>query len=111
MFAGEGEVRASDSKPPAIIDFSPFWRPVEYAEAIMAADGMLWFGEGRELVELVGKGQMRLQMLVRALIFRLAASCILNAEKRVKPDEKEVTKFQEAVDLVGKLFKEKDECP
>jgi uncharacterized protein (TIGR02569 family) len=56
--------------PPAIIDFTPYWRPAEYAEAIVAADGLAWFGEGHELIELYGTGEFRMQMLVRALYWR-----------------------------------------
>jgi uncharacterized protein (TIGR02569 family) len=35
---------------PGIIDFSPYWRPVEYAEAMLVTDGMLDF-EGRRRVD------------------------------------------------------------
>ncbi len=59
-----------------ILDFEGYWRPAEYAEAIMVADGMTWQGGGREMIELVGMGDFRVQMLVRALIFRIVTYCI-----------------------------------
>lgn len=58
---------------PGIIDVSPYWRSVEYAEAMLVADGLLDFGEGEELIRLVGRDGYRLQMLVRALMFRVVA--------------------------------------
>ncbi|RDL40970.1 uncharacterized protein BP5553_00949 [Venustampulla echinocandica] len=62
-----------DGTPPTVIDFSPFWRPVEYAEAIVIVDGILDHDQGRDLVKLGGTSFECLQMLVRALIFRLVA--------------------------------------
>ncbi|WEW57263.1 hypothetical protein PRK78_002728 [Emydomyces testavorans] len=62
------------NEAPAIIDLSLYWRPVEYTEAIVVADGLIWYGEGEDLVRLLGTDEFRLQMLVRALIFRLVAS-------------------------------------
>lgn len=39
-----GNVLFAADAPPAIIDFSPYWRPAGYADAIVAVDGLLWFG-------------------------------------------------------------------
>lgn len=64
---------SDDETYPTVIDFSPFWRPVEYAEAIIIVDGILDHGGGRHLVELGGTSFKWLQMLVRSLIFRLVA--------------------------------------
>jgi hypothetical protein len=33
-----------DGLPPAIIDFTPYWRPVGYASAIVVADALVWEG-------------------------------------------------------------------
>ena len=41
---------------PAVIDFSPYWRPAAYADAIVAVDGLLWFGAGPELIDLASTG-------------------------------------------------------
>jgi uncharacterized protein (TIGR02569 family) len=59
---------------PAIIDFSPFWRPVDYADAIVVADGLLWYGADRVVAKRTGQDSTDFaQLLVRALIFRLIA--------------------------------------
>jgi uncharacterized protein (TIGR02569 family) len=68
-----GNVVFCDGLAPAIIDFSPFWRPVRYADAIVAVDGMLWFGADRGLLSTAAIGTQFRQYLVRAAIFRLVA--------------------------------------
>jgi uncharacterized protein (TIGR02569 family) len=68
-----GNVLFADNMPPAIIDFSPYWRPVAYAEAIVVIDRMLWFGAGPELMRRSRPDAGFAQLLVRALIFRLIA--------------------------------------
>lgn len=56
--------------PPGIIDVVCYWRPAAYAEAIVVADGLAWHAQGRDLVELYGTDELRLQLLVRALYWR-----------------------------------------
>lgn len=68
-----GNVLICDGLPPAIIDFSPYWRPVEFADAIVAVDGLLWFDADRDLLSTAASGTQFGQYLVRAAIFRLVA--------------------------------------
>jgi prepilin-type processing-associated H-X9-DG protein len=68
-----GNVLFADGRPPAIIDFSPYWRPAAYADAIVAVDGLLWFDADPELLRLADSSQDFPQLLVRAQIFRLVA--------------------------------------
>jgi hypothetical protein len=58
------------NSPPAIIDITLYWRPAEYAEAIIVADGLIWLNEDRKLVEMFGTDHTRVQLLVRALYWR-----------------------------------------
>lgn len=78
-----GNVLFTAGAPPAIIDFSPYWRPAGYADAIVAVDGLVWHDlrhdEASELVSLAWTGADFAQLLVRALIFRLVA---LNEQAR-----------------------------
>jgi uncharacterized protein (TIGR02569 family) len=62
--------------PPGIIDITLYWRPALYAEAIIVADGLAWLGNGAELVEAFGIDDVRLQLLVRALYWRLLSYAI-----------------------------------
>ncbi|WAO97193.1 Hypothetical protein NCS54_01490700 [Fusarium falciforme] len=62
--------------PLGIIDITFYWRPAAYAEAIVVADGLAWHGRGRELVEMLGTDEVRIQLLVRALYWRFLTFAI-----------------------------------
>ena len=53
--------------PLGIIDITFYWRCAAYAEAVVVADGLAWHGRGRELVEMLGTDEVRIQLLVRPL--------------------------------------------
>lgn len=67
-----GNVLFAPGLPPAVIDFSPYWRPVGYAAAIVAADGLLHHGAAPELTDLATPDPEGAQLLLRALLFRLS---------------------------------------
>lgn len=73
-----GNVMFAEGRPPAIIDWAPYWRPTGYADAIVLADAACWHGLSipRMLALAVGVPEGR-QMLVRALVFRIA-TLVLN---------------------------------
>ncbi|EEP81630.1 predicted protein [Uncinocarpus reesii 1704] len=104
-----GNVLFSKSDPratPAIIDLSLYWRPVEYSEAIVIADGLIWHGEGEDLVHLLGTEEFQLQMLVRALIFRIVASseAIREADCALDGLLDEPKLFERAVGIVDRFL-------
>jgi uncharacterized protein (TIGR02569 family) len=61
-----GNVLFAAGLPPAVIDFSPYWRPAAYASAIVAADAVAWYGADPALLASVDE-----QLLIRAVLFRL----------------------------------------
>lgn len=65
-----GNVLFHDAEPPAVIDLSLYWRPVPYAEAIVAVDALLWYGAGPDVLKLVEHDDAT-QLLRRAAVFRL----------------------------------------
>jgi len=65
-----GNVLFSDHHAPAVIDVSPYWRPVEFASAIVVADALVWEGANEHLVDSVAGSPDFAQYLLRALIFR-----------------------------------------
>ncbi len=67
-----GNVLFATGLPPAVIDISPYWRPAEYAQAIVVTDALDWHGADTTILELVGDIPYIDQLLVRAEIFRLA---------------------------------------
>jgi uncharacterized protein (TIGR02569 family) len=61
-----GNVLTADGEVPAVIDVSPYWRPIQWAAAIVAVDAVVW---GRAAVELADGHEP--QVLARATLFRL----------------------------------------
>lgn len=77
-----GNVLFGKGLMPAVIDFSPYWRPAAFADAVILMDGMLWFA-GEDIVPLIPRTPHFWQLLVRAALFRLGA---LNEQARINPD-------------------------
>ena len=53
-----GNMLFCDGKALVVIDFSPFWRGVDYAAAIAVVDGVADFGEGEGVLGVAGLGGM-----------------------------------------------------
>ena len=76
-----GNVLFDGQQPPAIIDFSPYWRPTAYASAIVIADALVWEGADSQVLDAVGHIDDFGQYLIRALIFRSVTDWILSQEE------------------------------
>jgi uncharacterized protein (TIGR02569 family) len=77
-----GNILFDQVSGPLIIDFSPTIAPVEYAEAILACDCIAWQGSKvSELLLLPDNGTYK-EMIVRAVVFRLAVSAIFSQGDR-----------------------------
>ncbi|MBI3420568.1 MAG: TIGR02569 family protein [Candidatus Sungbacteria bacterium] len=61
----------ADGLPPAVIDFSPYWRPTEFAIAVVVADALVWQGADASMFDHVKDVHEIDQMLVRAEIRRI----------------------------------------
>ena len=71
-----GNVLFADGEPPAVIDFSPYWRPAGLALAIAAVDALTWGGAHPDsLAELAGEPELD-QLLARAHLGRLVTEMI-----------------------------------
>jgi uncharacterized protein (TIGR02569 family) len=66
-----GNVLLAARQPPAVIDFSPYWRPKDYATAIVLVDAVLCHDGNEDLIELLPSRDDDTQLLIRAAIFRL----------------------------------------
>jgi uncharacterized protein (TIGR02569 family) len=71
-----GNVLYDDSLPPAVIDVSPAWRPARYADAIVVIDALGWSDASPDVLEPLADDE-GLQLLVRAVLFRLASAVVL----------------------------------
>jgi hypothetical protein len=76
-----GNVLFDDELPPAIIDFTPYWRPLQFQSAVVVADALIWEGAPPELADAVDP-----QYLLRALIYRGVTSIVAGTEWRVAID-------------------------
>jgi uncharacterized protein (TIGR02569 family) len=78
-----GNVLFADGEPPAVIDFSPYWRPAGLALAVAAVDALMWGGASpAALGELDGEPEWG-QLLARALVYRLVTEIVF---RRGDPD-------------------------
>jgi hypothetical protein len=76
-----GNVLFADGEPPAVIDFSPYWRPAGLALAVAAVDALMWSGADHAIL-----GELAIQaghdpadfgqLLARALVYRLVTEVI-----------------------------------
>ncbi|MEV4065426.1 TIGR02569 family protein [Nonomuraea dietziae] len=98
-----GNVLFADGVDPVVIDFSPYWRPPAYGEAVAVVDGLLWWEAGREVVELAGRGDDFAQLLVRALIFRSVTLDELCRWEGREPPPAEAERFAAVADLIAQL--------
>lgn len=69
--------------PPAVIDLSLYWRPANYASAVVVADAVVFRGADTGLMAQTTamEGIEFPQLLIRALIFRAVADHLLAPEK------------------------------
>ena len=74
-----GNVLFADGLDPAVIDVSPYWRPTAYADAVVVVDAVMWWGADPSLLEVGRELPDWPQLLLRAVLFRLAS---LNGKAR-----------------------------
>ncbi|MFJ4073767.1 hypothetical protein [Curtobacterium sp. NPDC089991] len=68
-----GNVLFADGQPPTIIDWPPYWRPAGFGTAIAAVDAVCWHGVPVGRLDALGDDEPEWrQLLVRALVFRIA---------------------------------------
>jgi len=69
-----GNVLFDATGRPVLIDFSPYFRPSEWANAVVAIDAFEWEGAGPQALHWLDDVESSEQLLVRAAIFRIATS-------------------------------------
>lgn len=67
-----GSVLFHDGLPPAVLDLVPFWRPMQWAAAVVVVDALAWGGADREILMRWAHLDGWSQCLLRAVLFRLA---------------------------------------
>lgn len=66
-----GNILFHDPLPPAVIDMAPYWRPAEFATAIIVVDSIVWEGASGTLMESIINTEHMHQLLLRAAIRRI----------------------------------------
>jgi uncharacterized protein (TIGR02569 family) len=64
-------VLLADGRPPAVIDWPPYWRPAGFANAIAVTDAVTFRGAPMSLLDEWATGPDWQQLLIRALLYRL----------------------------------------
>jgi uncharacterized protein (TIGR02569 family) len=96
-----GNVLFADGLPPAIIDFSPFWRPTAYASAIVVADALVWEGADETILDAVAHIERFEQFLLRALIMRAVVDWLFREDELIRPGDADP--YLPAVELACQL--------
>lgn len=95
-----GNVLFADALPSAVIDLSPYWRPVEFATAIVVADALVWEGaSASELLSAMDIDQFG-QLLARALLFRIVTDAVADPDSM----DARASNYAPAVDLAVRLI-------
>ncbi|MTD55076.1 TIGR02569 family protein [Amycolatopsis sp. RM579] len=71
-----GAVLFDGPAPPGIVDFEPYYRPAEWGAAVAAVDAVSWGGADLEFLRRWSHLPEWSQLLLRALLFRLAANSL-----------------------------------
>jgi uncharacterized protein (TIGR02569 family) len=96
-----GNVLFDDHLPPAVLDFSPLWRPTAYASAIVIADALVWEGADEDLLDAVAHLEDSEQYLLRALIFRAVTDRLFRLGEPIRADDADP--YLSAVELACSL--------
>ncbi len=91
-----GNVLFADGLPPAVIDFSPYWRPKGYASSIIVTDAVVWHSADLALLTSAMDSRDDVQLLVRALLFRLLAE---------RDPAKQASAYRPAIDYADALLR------
>ena len=69
-----GNVLFADGLPPAVIDWPVYHRPALWAQAVAVVDALTWYGADSSLAACRNEHPAWYQMLIRALIYRIATN-------------------------------------
>jgi len=81
-----GNVLFADSLPPAVIDLAIYWRPPEFATAIVVGDALTWEGADETLLSTVAHIGHFPQFLLRALIYRIVTPALFRMDDTVESE-------------------------
>ncbi len=87
--------------PPAVIDFSPYWRPTEYATAIIIVDAIVWEGADDTLLSEMPNTFQNNQLLIRAALWRIKTTELFSIIRNTDPTH-EIEQYDHFIDGLAK---------
>jgi uncharacterized protein (TIGR02569 family) len=72
-----GNVLLADGLAPAVIDFSPYFRPSGYGLGVIIVDAIAWYGATHDLVGQADHVPCLDQLVARAAIYRLVTAAVV----------------------------------
>lgn len=96
-----GNVLFDERLPPAVIDFSPYWRPTAFASAVVVADALVWEGAKEDILDAVAHVEQFDQYLLRALIYRAVTDQLFRQDEPPVTDDADP--YLPAVELACRL--------
>lgn len=85
--------------PPAVIDFSPYWRPKEYPTAIIIVDAIVWEQAEDSLMNALVNTPDNNQLLLRAALWRIKTTELFSQIYKTNP-LKEINQYRHFCDLI-----------
>jgi len=73
--------------PPAVIDFSPYWRPAGFASAIVVADALGMGLADETILDEVAAVEEFPQLFARAVTYRAVTDRLFRLDEPVRPDD------------------------
>lgn len=96
-----GNVLFAEGLPPTVIDLAAYWRPAEFATAIVVADALAWEGADISEFKAVFEADQFGQLLARALLYRLIAGFVGDPDTA----ESSARAYAPAVDIALRLVR------
>ena len=98
---GTGNILFSKKLGPAVIDFSPYWRPADFAVAIMIIDALVYEGAKESIINLCKNIPDFNQLLLRALVRRICEYIGFQKHKEnVKDFSEDIIKHLKLIDII-----------
>ena len=95
-----GNVLFDHEVPTAVIDVSPYWRPVQYVEGVVVADALCWHDAPPSLATDLG---VPVAAVARALLFRLLTTIEREAQGHISESQlqNEAHRYERAATAIG----------